>query len=65
MLTANVSSHSSPSCPFSGDFGPGEIAGLQAHAGIREIGSARAGEGVGIVDVTGAERELEAAGWSH
>jgi thiamine-monophosphate kinase len=50
---------------FAGDFGPGDIARLPAHAGIREIGSARAGEGVGIVDVTGAERELEAAGWSH
>jgi thiamine-monophosphate kinase len=50
---------------FAGDFGPGEIARLPAHAGIREIGSARAGEGVGIVDGTGAERELEAAGWSH
>jgi thiamine-monophosphate kinase len=50
---------------FAGDFAPGEIARLSAHAEIREIGSARAGEGVGIVDGTGAERELEAAGWSH
>jgi len=48
-----------------GDFGPEELARLRAHADIREIGSARAGEGVGIVDGSGTERDLEAAGWSH
>jgi thiamine-monophosphate kinase len=50
---------------FAGDFSPGEIALLSAHAEIREIGSARAGEGVGILDGTGPEKEMEAAGWSH
>jgi thiamine-monophosphate kinase len=50
---------------FAGDFAPEAIARLAAHADIREIGSARAGEGVGIADATGTERELEAAGWSH
>lgn len=50
---------------FTGDFAPGEIARLPGHAEIREIGFVRAGEGVGIVDGSGSERELEAAGWSH
>jgi len=50
---------------FSGDFPPEDLARLSVHAEIREIGSARAGEGVGLVDESGTERELEAAGWSH
>lgn len=50
---------------FAGDFGPEELARLSAHAEVREIGRARAGEGVGLVDGTGTERDLEAAGWSH
>jgi thiamine-monophosphate kinase len=50
---------------FSGDFSAEELARLKAHADIREIGSARAGEGVGLADGTGTERDLEAAGFSH
>ena len=50
---------------FAGDFAPADLARLSALAEIREIGSARAGEGVGLVDGTGTERDLEAGGWSH
>lgn len=50
---------------FSGNFSPEDLARLSARGEIREIGSARAGEGVGLVDESGTERELEAAGWSQ
>lgn len=50
---------------FAGDFAPEDLARLSAHAEIREIGSARAGEGVGLIDGSGTERDLEAAGWGH
>jgi thiamine-monophosphate kinase len=50
---------------FTGDFAPEELSRLAAHADIREIGFARAGEGVGLADGSGTERDLEAAGWSH
>jgi thiamine-monophosphate kinase len=50
---------------FTGDFTPAELAGLAKHADVHEIGRVTAGEGVGIVDGTGKERELQAAGWGH
>lgn len=50
---------------FTGDFSEAEIARLARHAEVREIGEVTAGEGVGIMDVSGIERELEAEGWSH
>ncbi len=50
---------------FTGDFSPEEMTDLRAHAVISEIGTVRAGEGVGIVGADGAEKELAAAGWSH
>lgn len=50
---------------FTGDFSEAELGRLALLAEIREIGSVRAGEGVGMVDDSGTEREMEAAGWSH
>lgn len=50
---------------FTGDFSPAELARLAREADIREIGKVTAGEGVGIVDGTGTEKDLVAAGWSH
>jgi len=50
---------------FTGDFSQAELARLSAAAAIKEIGRVRAGEGVGIVDENGTERNIEAAGWSH
>jgi thiamine-monophosphate kinase len=50
---------------FTGDFSPAELDDLTRHAEVREIGRVTAGEGVGFVDETGKERELQAAGWGH
>lgn len=50
---------------FTGDFSEAELGRLAQAAGIREIGSVRAGEGVGMADETGTERDIDAAGWSH
>jgi thiamine-monophosphate kinase len=50
---------------FTGDFSETELARLSGVAGIREIGAVRAGEGVGLLDEGGTERNLEAAGWNH
>ncbi len=50
---------------FTGDFSEAELARLAQQAEFREIGKVAAGEGVGILDGTGTEKELEAAGWSH
>lgn len=50
---------------FTGDFSRNELGRLAREADFREIGRVTAGEGVGIVDGTGKEEELVAAGWSH
>ncbi|MEO6095938.1 MAG: thiamine-phosphate kinase [Fibrobacteria bacterium] len=50
---------------FTGDFSEAELGLLARHADVREIGMVTAGEGVGMVDGSGGERELVAAGWSH
>ena len=50
---------------FTGDFSGEELARLAREADFREIGKVSAGEGVGMVDGTGKEEELVAAGWSH
>ncbi|MEO7424250.1 MAG: thiamine-phosphate kinase [Fibrobacteria bacterium] len=50
---------------FTGDFSSAELDDLARHAEVREIGRVTAGEGVGFVDETGKERELQAAGWGH
>jgi thiamine-monophosphate kinase len=50
---------------FTGDFSQEELARLARAADFREIGRVSAGEGVGILDGTGKEEELVAAGWSH
>jgi thiamine-monophosphate kinase len=50
---------------FTGDFSQAELERLAREADFREIGRVTAGEGVGILDGTGKEKELVAAGWSH
>jgi thiamine-monophosphate kinase len=50
---------------FTGDFSEAELAVMGREARVREIGRVAAGEGVGLVDEGGTERELQAAGWSH
>jgi thiamine monophosphate kinase len=50
---------------FTGDFPAEELARLGRHAEVREIGAVGAGEGVGILDVNGMEKDLEPAGWGH
>jgi thiamine-monophosphate kinase len=50
---------------FTGEFTDAELEKMRAVAEISEIGAVAAGEGVGIVDGTGAESELMAQGWSH
>jgi thiamine-monophosphate kinase len=50
---------------FTGDFSQDELARLAREADFREIGRVTAGEGVGMLDGTGKEKELVAAGWSH
>jgi thiamine-monophosphate kinase len=53
---------------FTGDFSEAELSVLSRAAGadgIHEIGRVASGEGVGILDENGTERELQAAGWSH
>ncbi|MDB5047289.1 MAG: thiamine-monophosphate kinase [Fibrobacteres bacterium] len=50
---------------FTGDFSEPELARLSREAEVREIGRVTAGEGVGILEENGTERELQAAGWSH
>jgi thiamine-monophosphate kinase len=50
---------------FTGDFSETELARMGREADVREIGRVGAGEGVGILDGAGTEKELEAAGWSH
>jgi thiamine-monophosphate kinase len=50
---------------FTGAFSDAELAELGKHAEVHEIGRVSAGEGVVILDGTGTERELQAAGWGH
>jgi thiamine-monophosphate kinase len=50
---------------FTGDFSEAELATMRREAPVSEIGRVSAGEGVGLVDEGGTEKELQAAGWSH
>ncbi|MDB5104296.1 MAG: thiamine-monophosphate kinase [Fibrobacteres bacterium] len=50
---------------FTGDFSAAELGLIGGLAQVREIGKVSAGEGVGILDGTGTEKEMQAAGWSH
>ena len=50
---------------FTGDFSEAELARFGRQADVREIGKVSAGEGVGIMDGSGIEKELQAEGWSH
>jgi thiamine-monophosphate kinase len=50
---------------FTGDFSAGELGELRRRARITEIGSVSEGQGVGILDEAGEEKELKAGGWSH
>lgn len=50
---------------FTGVFSDAELAAIRRLAPVREIGSVAPGAGVGILDESGVEKELEAGGWNH
>lgn len=50
---------------FTGDFAPAELEAMAAHAVVTRIGTAEAGEGVDLLDLSGNREALEPGGWSH
>jgi thiamine-monophosphate kinase len=50
---------------FTGDLGEDELRALSAKAAVARIGTVLEGEGVALVDASGAEAALAPGGWSH